>query len=110
MIISGRFSKVWVALLLLITASIGCAVKQREVVGTFVTDEGTIEVRQDGTFQTRSHGVPISFGHWKLTDHITDTGLELDSATEANDYLLARRGGTLCMQVEEDIVYWCKAN
>jgi hypothetical protein len=50
MIISGRFSKVWVALLLLIPASIGCAVKQREVVGTFVTDEGTIEVRQDGTF------------------------------------------------------------
>ena len=88
----------------------GCSTRRSEVPGTYITDDGTIEVRQDGNFEVRVHGALTSAGRWKLTSHFLDTGLELDSATSADEYRLTRQQGYLCLEVRPDLSYWCRSD
>jgi hypothetical protein len=56
--ISRRLLQVSSGLSLLIASCIGCSVKQSEAPGIYVTDDATIEVKQNGTFQIETHGGP----------------------------------------------------
>src|ERR1700752_2417341 len=107
--IRTRLSMISSALYLLSASCIGCSIKPSEAAGIYVTDNGSIEVKQDGTFRLTTRGGQTTTGQWKLTSHLLDTGLELDSATSADEYRLTQRHGALCLEVRRDFVYWCKA-
>jgi hypothetical protein len=68
-----------------------------------------LDVRPDGTFELHVEHYEGARGQWHVNSHPFDTGLEFDGSSFAGEYRLTRRFEEICVEVQRDYEYLCKA-
>lgn len=100
---------------------------ERNVVGTYTSDSDSgavvIDVKADGSFVQFDGGREISSGKWRLSSdyrifksldligsyRLPGTEQDLRFGRGAMSYPLIHRSGKLCLDLNQEFVYWCKA-
>lgn len=104
----------------------GCSLSDRSIVGTYVSDSDggdvVVEINSDGTFSQFKAGRELCRGRWHMNaSGLLSQSIVLDGSYHlplndgdqklgkgAMEYELMRQGGHLCLDVNQDLIQWCR--